>query len=48
MTVWIVTWFDGTGLRESIVTADIYNVVSAASSAGVYIYNIISIKRVPR
>ena len=46
MTAWRVTWWDGVNVREIVVNADAYNVVSAASGAGVVVFSIIKIERV--
>jgi hypothetical protein len=48
MGTWKVIWFDGSSLRETIVSTDIFSVVNAAANHGCYnTYSIIRIERVP-
>lgn len=49
MNPWKVTWMDGSTLKETIVNAvDVYSLVSAAYSSGVYnVYGIIKLERIP-
>lgn len=36
MHSWKVTWFDGNYLRETIVEADVWNIVNSCNGAGVW------------
>jgi len=47
---WIIYWMDGSTYRQTVVPCvDIYNLLSSASSFGVYnVYGIIKIERVPK
>lgn len=48
MSNWAVTWFDGMHLRQTLITmVDPWNLVNAASGAGVMTHAIIKIERVP-
>ena len=46
MRNWKITWISGGSLREVIVFSGIYDIGSAASNAGVDVYNIIKIEQV--
>lgn len=46
---WVITWWDGITLRETMVgMCSPYDVTSAASGAGINVFNIIKIQKVPQ
>lgn len=48
MSQWKITWWNYGQLKEAVVSSDFYNLAGACAGAGVDMYAILKVERLPQ